>query len=1093
MNRLRVRQVIQTRITPPKAPQNIIARSGIIKLLSGSRDKKVLLVTAPAGFGKTTIVSEYITQRKKLTAWIHLTPDIKSIFDLLVYITSSLKRINEHYGDNILETSGLIENESGKISDLAPALSEIAGLMINELLKNFDDDILIVLDDFHEMQNDGNVNLFLDRLISDLPDNIQLAIISREIPRLNLPHLRAKRQLLEITLKDLSFTKSEITSLADKIYSKNLTDKQVIYLESAIGGWITGIHLVMQMMENNPSSGDLNLSSIPTDLFEYFAEEILNKQSDEIKDFLLRTSHLENFDAGICNSVLKISNSRELLGYLLGKNIFLESKQFTDDNGEAHITYDYIQLFRSFLESRSKDILSAEVKRSIYLNTSNYYHSASEPEKAIDYAMLSGDKEFFEKLLNENFDELFINGKFEKLWKWCDSINENEIINRKNIYYYKGILSKFYLGKLDKAVEYLDMAIAQSKIEKDENFTITATVSKLEIMMNQGKTSETLEILTELEKIPASDINKAKIFYYLGNIHFQKNELEAALEYANKALELCQSSDESTITEDIYNMLGNINIIRGEFVHAIHYYELTLSITRSLQKKLVVRGNLAILYSRSGRFSKARIYFEETQKIQRFFTSPVFDIVVKMTEYNLNFETGDYERSFLLAEEINRSAIKLKNSQYLYLSCQFLGECSHYLGKTENSVKYLELAEKYMNSTSINDSMLNLLLNTISKFDTKPPLESENDLLKVYEYLSSIGSDYDRSIAGFYLAKCYMNENPETCREYLEKVFALSKEKGYFSFLFREYLRSPGIFDLSGRGSGTSKMEYNSTAEEIAGYDWISDSHRQHLRNFVNKQYDLKMLAFGGLKFILKGEEIPEKKWLRKKRKLILCFLFLSAGKTISKDKVVDIFFGDTPIDSIDNTFHQAVSNIRTALRTDPANIKRKDKTESDDLVIYEDKNLRLNSRQNYYSDLDDFDNLINKGFAEQNRLESIEYLIRASSLYSGNVLEGFYEDWCESLREEYKNKYIKCAEKLIEMLAAENRFDEVIAQAEKLNRADDLNIASLKGSITAGLKLDRMNYARGTYEKFLTQYENEIGEKPDRSLSDEIDRLFEK
>ncbi|HWA06040.1 MAG TPA: BTAD domain-containing putative transcriptional regulator [Ignavibacteria bacterium] len=1091
MNRLRVRQVIQTRITPPKAPQNIIARSGIVKLLSASQGKKILLVTAPAGYGKTTIINEYISLNDKLTAWVHITPDTKSIFDLLAYITGSLKRINEHYGNIILDTLGLIENESEKITDLAPSLSELAGLMINELLGNFKDDILIVLDDFHELQNEGSVNLFLDRLINDLPDNVQLAIVTREMPKLNLPHLRAKREILEITLRDLTFSKHEIASLADKVYSKNLTDKQVAYLESAIGGWITGIHLVMQMMENNQEESDFDLSSIPTDLFEYFAQEILNKQNNEIKDFLLKTSHLENFDADVCNNVLNITNSGELLSYLLGKNIFLESKQIVDDNGKVNVIYDYIQLFRSFLESRSEEILTAGIKKSIYLNTSNYYCSARDPEKAIDYALLSGDNGFFEKLLIENFDELFINGKFEKLWKWSNAINENDAVNKKNIFYYKGILCKFYLGKLDKAIEYLDRSIQLSEIENDENFKITATVSRLEVMMNQGKTAEALKILVELEKSPASDINKAKIFYYLGNINFQQNDLDTAQDYANKALALCRD-EENTINEDIYNMLGNINIIRGEFVPAIHYYELTLSITRSLQKRLVVQGNLAILFSRSGRFAKARLCFEETQKILKLFTSPVFDIVVKMTEYNLNFETGDYEKALLLAEEINNSALKLKNSQYLFLSYQFLGECSYFLDRTENSVRYLELAEKYMNNSSIAENMLILLLNTISKFETKPARESERDLLEVYEYLGSIGSNYDRSIAGFYLAKCYRQENPETCKQYLDIVFTLSKEKGYFSFMFREYLHSPEVFDLYGAGIKTTIAEYISAAEEISGFDWVSKNYRNRLKKFVNEQYDLKMLAFGGLKFILKGDEIPEKKWLRKKRKLMLCFLFLSANKTLTKDKIVDIFFGDTPLESIDNTFHQAVSNIRTALRTDTA-VSRKNKPESDDLIIYEDKNLRLNSLYSYYSDLDDFDKLINKGFSAQNRPEAIEFLQRAASLYSGGVLEGYYEDWCESLREEYKNRYIKCAEKLIETLVIENRFEEVIAQAEKLSREDNLNFISLKGNVAACLKLGRINYARNIYEKFLNQYENEIGEKPNRSSLKEIESLFEK
>ncbi len=1086
----RVRQVIQTRITPPKAPQNIIARSGIVKLLSSSRGKKLLLVTAPAGYGKTTLVNEFINSSGKTTAWVHVTPDIKNIFNLLTYLTSSLNRINEQFGDVIFETIQLIENDTEKINDIDSALSELAGLIINELLMKFSEEILIVIDDLHELHNEKNVDHFLNLLISDLPDNIQIVIISRELPGLNLTHLRAKRLLCEVTQKELVFTKDEITSLAMRIYSKPLSDKELVYLQSSVGGWITGIHLVMQSLEENT---DEQLSSIPANLFDYFAEEIFSKLSEELRDFLLKTSHLENFDSGICNFILGADNSAELLGYLLGKNIFLESKHFISPDGATVIIYDYVQLFRTFLLSKSKEILADDIQKNILYKTSIYYNTNSNPERAIDYAILSGKQEYSEKLLIENFDEFFLNVRFEKLWSWTDSFNESSLVNLKNIIYYKGVLCKYFLGELDRAIEYLNRAIEISRSENDEDFTITALIMKLEIMLNQAKISEALETLLELENIKTSDINRAKIFYFLGNIYFQNNDLEKSLEYSNKALELCGKNEKYAIIEDIYNLLGNINIVRGEFVHSTHYYELLLSMTRSLQKKLLAQGNLAILYSRSGKFGKAREYYNETLKLFRFFSSPVFEVVVKMTEYTLSYETGDYTPAMAIAAEINKLSLKLKNSQYIYLSFRFLGECSYYLGNFESSVKYHELAKKYINSSSENDIILNLLLTSISKINTSPPRESEKDLIKAYDFLTSVDSNYDRSIAGFYLAKYYqMTGNPDTSNQYLEIVFNLSKEKGYFSFLLREYINSEVIFGIAGNKYKDTFRDFLTSASEIAGLSWISDNYKVFLLKFIESKYDLKMLAFGGLKFYFKGEEIPEKKWVRKKRKLLLCYLLLANNQTISKDKIVDVFFGDTPIDSIDNTFHQAVSNLRTALRVrPPAERKEKVKSTEPDYIVYEDKTLRLNRTCSYYSDLEDFDNLIKRSVATENPEQTIEYLMNASALYSGEALEGYYEDWCEGIREEYKSKFIKCSEKLLELLTVQNRFDEIIEYAEKLNHTDKLNIASIKAMVKANIELGKKTIARAKFEKFIALYEEEIGENPPKMLLKDIESML--
>ncbi|MEO8512028.1 MAG: BTAD domain-containing putative transcriptional regulator [Ignavibacteria bacterium] len=1092
MTQNRVRQVIQTRITAPKAPQNIIARSGIVKLLTASEGKKLLLVTAPAGYGKTTLVNELINSSGKTTAWIHVTPDIKNVFNLLTYIISSLNRINEQFGGVIFETISLVENDSEKINDMGSALGELAGLMVNELLVNFTGEVMIVIDDLHELQSEKYVMQFLDLLISDLPDNIQLVIISRELPGINLTHLRAKRLISEVTQKELVFTKDEIKSLALKIYSKPLTEKEFTYLQTSVGGWITGIHLVMQSIEENTED---QLSTIPPNLFDYFAGEIFIKLNSQTQDFLLKTSHLENFDSDICNVILDSDSSAEVLGYLLGKNIFLESKQYISSDGKVVINYDYVQLFRTFLLTKSKELLTEYMRKDILYRTSVYYQTNSHHEKAIDYAVLSGNREYSEELLTQNFDEFFLKGNFEKLWEWVNAFEENSPENLKHFFYYKGVLCKYFLGQLDKATEYLDMAIEISGNQKDEDFRMTALTMKLEIMLNQGNTSGALEILTGLENIRSSDINKAKIFYFLGNIYFQNNDLARSLEYSNKALELCENAGNITIIEDIYNLLGNINIIKGEFVQSTHYYELLLSMTRSLQKKLLAQGNLAILYSRSGKFGKARECYEETLKLFRFFSSPVFEIVVKMTEYTLSFESGDFTAALAIAAEINKLSLKLKNSQYICLSFRFLGECSYYLNKFESAVKYHELAGSYLNISSENDSLLNLLFKAISKINSAPPEETEKELTKAYAYFTSIESSYDRSIAGFYLAKFYyINNNPETCSQYLEIVFKLSKEKGYFSFLLREYISSEEIFKLLPSEYKASYKEFLAASSEIAELSWISENYKEFLKSFIESKYDLKMLAFGGLKFFLKGEEIPEKKWVRKKRKLFLCYLIHSHNQTISKDKIVDVFFGDTPVESVDNIFHQAVSNIRTALRNNiGVEHKGKVKPAEPDYIIYEDKTLRFNRIYSFYSDLDEFDNLIRNSGSAESAVLTIEYLKKACELYSGDVLEGYYEGWCESIREEYKSKFIKSSEKLLGLFLAQNRFDEILEYSRKLNQADKLNIPSIKSVVKAYIETGKGNLARRNLEKFIAQYEDEIGEKLPKTILNDLEGLFEK
>ncbi len=1091
MDKTRLRQVIQTRITPPKAPKNIIARSGITKVLLSSEDRKLLLLTAPAGYGKTTIVTEFINSSGRMTAWVQVTADMKSVFDLIEYLVSSLRKINLQFGNSLLETIEMAENDSIRIKDHQALLTELAGIMINDMLNTFTEKILIVLDDLHELQDSENTFEFLDLLIRDLPVNVQLLIVSRQLPKLSLTHLRAKRQLREITQKELMFNKEEISSLAGTVYGISLSEESIEYLLSSLGGWVTGLHLVMQSFDENEVRGEVYLKSIPANIFDYFAEEIFNRMDSSVKDFLLRTSHLESFDLDACNRILQISNGNEFLDLLLNRNIFLESKHFIHSDGRNVTNYSYIQLFKVFLYTKSLELLSDEVRNELMYRSCLYYKSVSEIEKAIDYCALANKPEHLEILIKEYFEEFFLNGRFEKLWKWIDSFDESSLKLKKDLLYYKGILHKFYHGDLDKSLDYINKSIELSGKEKDEDFTIKATISRLGILLNQGKTSDAMKELLALEKKKTSETNRARVFYYLANVYFFNNELETSLKYANLALDLCKTIENSSITEDIYNLLGNLNIIRGEFVHSIHYYELTLSMTKSLQRKLVVLGNLSILYSRSGKYCLAKDYYDETLKLVRYFSSPIFDLLVKMTEYTLIFETGDYIPAIALAEEINRMSLKIKNSQYIYLSYQFLGECSFYLGRKESASNYFDLAEKYINRSTESDSILISLLKTINSLDTAPAAETEKELCRVNEFLSSIDSYYDKTIAGFYTAKFYFNNgNPETCIEYLDKVLLVSKEKGYFSFLLREFMRSSGIFSLLKNRFKETTGDWLASIHEISELEWISNEYRDQLQKLIDRQYDLKMMAFGGLRFIMHGEEIQDKKWVRKNRKLILCYLMLSHNKSLSKDKIIDIFYGDTPIDSADNTFHQAVSNLRTALKTQSKDIDAGLAIKNPDFITYMDKTLRLNDEFNYYSDLEDFDRTIIKAGSVQDLQKRIEYLIKAVNLYSGDVLEGYYDPWCESLREEYRNKFVKNTEILLETLAAQNKMEEVIRYAEKLNHTDPINYISFKYQIIAYSKLGKLNLAVNKYERYIAVYEEEMGRKPPQTELNELKGL---
>ncbi len=1000
------------------------------------------------------------------------------------------------FGSGILDTIKSLNEDSGKIKDVFSAIDEIVYLIAGEFDNSFNEKILIVIDDLHEITDSPWLAYSLNKLLEELPQNLQIIITSRHQPDFNISHLRAKREILELTHKNLVFTNTEIKHLSEELYSLNYSDDEIKYLENSLGGWVTGIHMLIQATNGKISTNELSNKFLPDSLFDFFAGEIFEKLDENTKKFLLITAHIENFDADICNFLLDINESDNILNYLSSKNIFIESLQVINETGSLQTQYNYIQLFRTFLVKKSLQTFTEKQVNEIFRKISAYYADKNNIEQSIDFSILSRDTEYALSLLKDNFVNLFQNGRFEKLWQWVSSFNDEIINGNKHLSYYKGLLSKYYLGNLDDALTFFDKSISLAENEGDSDFLNDVLISRTEILLNQGKITQAIDTLKTLEGTDISLKNSARIYYNLGYAYFYLGKYDSALPYLEKGMGICNENAIDEPLTDIYNIMGSIYINNGEFILSTHYFELTLNRISGIYKKFVVLGNLALLYSRTSKYEKAKEYYDKTCDIFKLIKTPIFEIMVKLTEYTMYFELGDFNSAVSIAEYINNAAHKINNPIYSYLSYIILGECNYYLGNKEKSENYYKLAEKYIDDENENDKASLNLFRHINNLTGNHQQGYDTELLKQYSYFDSKNSNYDKIIAQYYLAVYYLaNGLPGTSLEYLEKALNLAKEKEYNAFLIREYLRSNELFNFALKNNihkDTIKSIY-SRITDIENFEWVGTEYRLALNSKIENLYDIKMTSFGKLAFTVRGETVDESKWIRKKRKLILCYLFLSSNYSLSKDKIIDVFFPDTPMESMDNTFHQAVSNLRSALRLKEPVKKGTKKaaagTDAEpDYIIYEGKSLTLNPDLNYFSDIKEFDNLTIKASSQDSEPGSrIRLLKNAIELYKGDFLSEYYEPWIENTRDEYRNKFIKYAELLLSLLDKENNYGELIDYSQKILGIDKLNEKAFISLIKSYFKTGKNSNAKSAYDKMIKVYEEELGEKPPASIVKEI------
>lgn len=1091
--------ILHSRITAPSAPKNIITRDDLLELLHSGKDKKVTLITAPAGYGKTTAVSEYLNTHTENFSWYHIHNDVSSPYIFFSYIVHSFRKLEKSFGEEALKFVSALQKDGSRIKDINTALDEIIYMISNECLQVFKNKVTLVLDDVHDIGEQEWLEYSLEKLISELPQNIRLIIISRHTPKFNISHLRGKREILEISRRELAFSGSQIKHLSAKLYSKNYPDEAITYLENSLGGWITGIHLLIQASEDSDITSHSE-KFMPDNIFDFFAEEIFAKQPGEVQSFLLTTAQLEHFEPLICDYLLDINTSGSILNYLAGKNLFIESVRFVNDKGELASSYNYIQLFKTFLTRKSTETLSKETRNNIYTKVSGFYSEKGYYEQAVNYSLLAGDWKKSTELITGCYDKLVKEGRYEILWQWITAIEDNDIGLDARLYHYKGVLCKYYIGKLDDALLNYDKALNAASSENGSDLTTTVSISKSEILLAMGRSSEAIELLTSLKDSAVTPYNMAMLTQNLGYAYFIIGKYDISLEYLEKAMSICRENNFEELLADTYNYLGNIYINNGDFILSIHYYELALNKVTSLNKKFTVHGNLSILYSRSARYEKAYNHYTSAKDLFKLFKTPLFEMAIKLIDYTMVYEIGDYESAVKLAEEINDMAKKLNSPFHTNLSYLLLGETSYYLGNLPRSKSYYKLSYEYIDEENEKDKVLLNMLETINAMAEKTESKQEVELLRAYSYLDTENAHYDKTSAGYYLAVFYYRTGMfDTALKYLEKTLSLAKEKEYYSVMIREYLRSNELFNfaVSNKVHNETIKEIFTRISEIPGLGWISTEYRKKLSVISRNLYDIKMKCFGELEFIVRGKAVEESKWIRKKRKLILANLFLANSRSLSKDKLIDVFFNDTPLESIDNTFHQAVSNLRSALKTEPAAKKNKKKPDNSVLkqepeyILYEGKTLKLNPDHNYSSDAEEFNRLTLSAFVETDINMQIGMLITALDMYKGDFLSGYYEPWVENLRDEYRNKYIRNSELLLELLDKSGETESLNNYSQRLAEADKLNENSYYYMVKSLISSGKEKQAKAAYAKMLEEYEKELGEKPRAEIITKFEDLI--
>ena len=331
--------ILATKLYIPPPRPKVVLRPRLIERLNEGLHRKLTLISAPAGFGKTTLVSEWVAGCERPVAWLSLDEGDNDPTRFLTYLVAALQTIAPNIGEGVL---GVLQ------SPQPPPTESILTALLNEIT-TIPDNFVLVLDDYHVIDAKP-VDHALTFLLEHLPPQMHLVIATREDPQLPLARLRARGQLTELRAADLRFTPSEAAEFLNQVMGLNLSAEDIAALETRTEGWIAGLQLAALSMQGHQDATSFIQSFTGSHHFvlDYLVEEVLQQQPESVQTFLLRTSILDRLCGPLCDAVLldPSASGQETLEYLERANLFIVPL----DNERRW--YRYHHLFADLLRQR---------------------------------------------------------------------------------------------------------------------------------------------------------------------------------------------------------------------------------------------------------------------------------------------------------------------------------------------------------------------------------------------------------------------------------------------------------------------------------------------------------------------------------------------------------------------------------------------------------------------------------------------------------------------------------------------------------------------------------------------------------------------
>jgi LuxR family transcriptional regulator, maltose regulon positive regulatory protein len=555
--------VLTTKLFFPPVRHDLVSRPRLLEKVTRGLQSRLILISAPAGYGKTTLLAEWRSGpgSRMPVAWFSLDNEDNNISRFLIYLASALGNIKAGIGE---ATLAILQ------SPQPPTTQVILTALINDLTATLTVPSALVLDDYHCITAQP-VHEALTYLIDHLPPQMCLVLLTRADPPLPLTRLRARGQLTEIRAVDLRFSVNEAAAFLNQVMGLDLPDEQVAALEARTEGWIAGLQLAALSIQSRDEIKSFISAFTGSHryIIDYLTDEVLNMQAAATRKFLLQTSIIDKMTASLCDALTGRTGSQTLLEELDRSNLFLVP---LDDE---RCWYRYHPLFMDVLRDRLRQAYPDQVP-ALHRRATEWYECNRFISEALGHALAAGELDYAARLVEQNALPMILSGELTTLLGWIAKV-EIQATERPwlSIFYAWALV---HTGQQDKAEVLVDkvdkriLLMAAPGDLKEMNGHILAIRAQIAVYRWDGLSAIKLgqQALGELSEsnLPV----RSFAVLVVGSAFFLIGDLESASRFLAEAHRIGKAAGNYHVAVLSTFMLANIQADQGKLHQAEETY-----------------------------------------------------------------------------------------------------------------------------------------------------------------------------------------------------------------------------------------------------------------------------------------------------------------------------------------------------------------------------------------------------------------------------------------------------------------------------------------------------------------------------------------